>query len=37
MSRDLLAMTLSTYAFLVLWYCFLRYIIHYQPRGKLPR
>jgi len=36
-SRDLLAMTISTYVFLVVLYCWVRYLIWHEPRGKHPR
>jgi hypothetical protein len=36
-SRDLLAITASAYAFLLVLWCWMRYLIHYKPRGKHPR
>lgn len=34
MSEDLALMAGSSYAFLVVLWCFIRYVTHYEPRPK---
>lgn len=34
MSRELIGVACSAYLFLITLYCWVRYLIHYQPRPK---